>query len=108
LLRGTIGEIVAVPGGRDIALAARDETVATAAACGFPVPPADIETTTATITQPGSPLTSSMYRDLAAGLPTEVEFILGDLADRAHAHGVDTPVLRLATTQLRMYERRRV
>jgi 2-dehydropantoate 2-reductase len=107
LLRGTIGEIIAVPGGRDAALAALDETVATAAACGFRVPAADIEATTATITQPGCPMASSMYRDLTAGLATEVEPILADLADRAHAHGVDTPLLRLATTQLRIYEQRR-
>jgi 2-dehydropantoate 2-reductase len=108
LLRGTIGEIVAVPGGRDVAFAALDETVATSAACGFPVPAADIEATTAMITLAGSPLASSMYRDLTAGLATEVEFILADLADRARAHGVDTPVLRLATAQLRIYERRRL
>lgn len=106
LLRGTIGEIVAVPGGPDVALGVLDETVLTAAACGFPVPVADIEATRAAITANGSGLASSMYRDLTASHATEVEPILGDLVDRAEARGIDTPVLRLAVTLLRVYEKR--
>jgi 2-dehydropantoate 2-reductase len=106
LLRGTIGEIVAVPAGADVAQAVLDETVLTAAACGFPVPVADIEATQATITANGSGLASSMYRDLTASHATELEPILGDLVDRAQARGIDTPILRLAVMQLRVYENR--
>lgn len=108
LLRGTVGEIVAVPGGRDTALTVVGETTSTASACGFPLPAAQIDAITAMVTEPGSAFASSMYRDLTTGLATEVESILGDLLDRAAAHDVEAPTLRLAATQLRIYERRRL
>ncbi|MCX5125379.1 ketopantoate reductase C-terminal domain-containing protein [Streptomyces sp. NBC_00347] len=47
-----------------------------------------------------------MYRDLLAGHPTEVEHVLGDLTARARALAVPTPLLDLATLQLRVHERR--
>lgn len=108
LMRGTVGEVVAVPGGRDAALAIIDEAAATAAVCGFPLASAEREGLTALLTQTGSPFASSMYRDLNAGASTEVQSILADMVDRAHAHGLDTPTLSLATTQLRVYEQRRL
>jgi 2-dehydropantoate 2-reductase len=107
LLRGTVGEIAAVPGGREAALSLVDETARTAEACGLPLPAGQIDDITSTLTQEGSPFVPSMYRDVAAGLPTEVEYILGDLAERARLHGIDTPTLRLSATQLRVYEQRR-
>jgi 2-dehydropantoate 2-reductase len=51
-------------------------------------------------------MTSSLYRDLQAGRGTEVEQILGDLISRAHAFGVATPVLDLATLALRVHQQR--
>ncbi len=60
------------------------------------------------MTTPGSPLTPSMYRDLAAGRPTEVEHVFGDLVARARALAVPTPLLDLATLQLRVHQRRAV
>jgi 2-dehydropantoate 2-reductase len=39
---------------------------------------------------------------------TECEHILGDLIQRAAARGVDAPLLRAATTHLRVYERSRL
>ena len=54
----------------------------------------------------GSPMTSSLYRDLQAGRGTEVEQILGDLISRARALGVATPVHDLATLALRVHQLR--
>ena len=73
VMRGTVGEFVAVPHGREIALAILAKSVETADACGFAVPEADISTTANAVTQEHSPLTASMYRDLVAGRLTESE-----------------------------------
>ena len=57
-------------------------------------------------TAPGSPATTSMYRDLIGGYPTEGEHLLGDLLERAGQLDVRTPLLELATISLRVYENR--
>jgi 2-dehydropantoate 2-reductase len=107
LMRGTVGEIVAVPGGPGLGPAILEEAAAIAAAAGYPVPPREREATRKILTQAGSPTTSSMYRDLQAGRGTEVEQILGDLTRRARTFSLDIPLLDLATLALRVYEHRR-
>jgi 2-dehydropantoate 2-reductase len=106
LMRGTVGEIVAVPGGRGLGPAILAEASAVSAAAGYPVPVPATAATTQAITQDGSPLTSSMSRDLADGRPVEVEPVLADLASRGSALGVPTPLLDLATMHLRVYNRK--
>jgi 2-dehydropantoate 2-reductase len=103
LMRGTVGEIVAVPGGPDLGPAMLAEASAVAAAAGYPIPADAIESTTRMITQPGSPVNSSLSRDVAEGRPAEVEQVLADLARRGAGHGVKTPLFDLATMQLRIY-----
>ena len=58
------------------------------------------------MTEKGSTLATSMYRDMLNGLPVEVEHILGDLTRRARALGIDTPLLDAATAKLRVYQNR--
>jgi 2-dehydropantoate 2-reductase len=106
VMRGTVGEIVAVRHGRDIGPAILAEAAAAADACGFAVPSGDIAATESAVTQQNSQLTSSMYRDLMAGRLTESEPILEDLVRRAGAHGVKTPYLALAAAHLAVYNRR--
>jgi 2-dehydropantoate 2-reductase len=103
LMRGTVGDIVAVPGGRDLGPAILAEASAVSAAAGYPMPADAIASTTQTITQAGSPVDSSMSRDLAEGRPVEVEQILADLVRRGAGPGIKTPLFDLATTQLRVY-----
>jgi 2-dehydropantoate 2-reductase len=103
LMRGTVGEIVAVPGGRDLGPAILAEATAVAAAAGCPVPAEAIARTTRLVTQAGSALNSSLSRDVAEGRPAEVEQVLADLARRGAGHGVKTPLFDLATMQLRVY-----
>jgi 2-dehydropantoate 2-reductase len=103
LMRGTVGEIVAVPGGPDLGPAMLAEASAVAAAAGYPIPADAIESTTRMITQAGSPVNSSLSRDVAEGQPAEVEQVLADLAHRGAGHGVKTPLFDLATMQLRIY-----
>jgi len=106
LVRGTVGEAVAVPGGDRLGPSLAAEAAAVAEAAGHPVPRATLDTITAFTTRPGSTDTASLYRDLAAGQPTEAEQILGDLTARARAFGVPTPLLDLATLSLRVHENR--
>jgi|SRR5580658_558191 len=104
LLRGTIGEVVAIPGGAALSLQALDECAEVAAACGHKPSEAFHNRQVAAMTALGSPLTSSMYRDLCKGAPVEVDHILGDLLARAVAKGVATPFLNAAFINLRIYQ----
>jgi 2-dehydropantoate 2-reductase len=105
LMRAPVGEIVAAPCGTDLGVGLLAETTAIAAAAGHPVAEDAVANTRSAVTQPGSALTSSMYRDVVAGRRTEVEHVLADLAGRGRALGVGTPLLDLATLHLRVRER---
>lgn len=106
LARGTVGEAVAVPGGDTLGTRLAAEGASVAAAAGHPVPQSTLDGIAAFTSRAGSADTASLYRDLAAGRPTEAEQILGDLTARARGFGVDTPLLDLATLQLRVHENR--
>jgi 2-dehydropantoate 2-reductase len=104
LMRGTIGEIVAAPGGADLSLKVLAESAAVANACGHKPSEILFARHAAAMTEPGSPLTSSMYRDLRKGAPVEADHILGDLIERGDAHGVAAPLLKAAFANLRVYQ----
>ena len=102
LLRGSIGEINASPGGAGFVLQLIDECRSIAAAAGFPLTPAALERTRSMLTEAGSTLTASMLRDMEAGGPIEADHIIGDLLQRG-----ESPLLRLVYTCLKVYEKRR-
>ena len=104
LMRGTIGEIVAAPGGAELSIDALNESVAVATACGQKPSEKVLSRHAAAMTAPGSSLTSSMYRDLRNGAPVEADHILGDFIERGSAHGVATPLLKAAFANLRVYQ----
>jgi 2-dehydropantoate 2-reductase len=104
LMRGTIGQIVAAPGGADLSLKMLDESATIATACGHKPSEALLARHAAAMTASGSRLTSSMYRDLRKGAPVEADHILGDLIDRGDTHGVTTPLLKAAFVSLRVYQ----
>jgi len=106
LVRGSVGDVAAVPGGDQLGLRIAAEGAAVSAAAGYPVPPQTMANIAAFTTRPGSTDTASLYRDLAAGQPTEAEQIFGDLIARARTLGVATPLLDLATMALRVHENR--
>ncbi|HEX3513337.1 MAG TPA: ketopantoate reductase family protein [Trebonia sp.] len=103
LLGGSVGEIVAVDGGEKMTRAIVEETRSIAAAAGYPVPDGALSQTVGTLTTPGSPFTSSLYRDLRQGRPVEVETILGDLVAEGRKAGVHSPLLDAATVALRVH-----
>jgi 2-dehydropantoate 2-reductase len=106
LMRGTIGEIVAAPGGADLSLKVLDESAAVATACGHKPSEALLSRHARAMTASGSQLTSSMNRDLRKGAPVEADHILGDFIERGGARGVATPLLKAAFVNLRVYQGR--
>ena len=105
LMRGSVGEIVAAPGGSDFVNRFLDEAAATAAA-GHPPSEDFLAHTRALLTAKGSPLTASMFRDLQAGAPIEADQIVGDLLARASRANVPAPLLALTHTHLAIYQNR--
>ncbi len=75
-----------------------DEVAAVARAEGAP---ADPESTWGFVQGVPAGMTSSMQRDAAAGLPTELEAIGGAVLRAAERHGVDVPVTRRIVEELR-------
>ena len=106
LMRGTVGDIVAVPEGEKLGPAILAEAAAVSAAAGYSVPRTELDNTTRMITEPRSSFASSMYRDVSDRHHTEVEHVLADLTARARNLQVPTPLLDLATLHLRVYEGR--
>ncbi|BCY13819.1 ketopantoate reductase family protein [Actinoplanes sp. L3-i22] len=102
LMRGSIGAINTAPGGPEFLRALADEVIAVATAAGHPPRPQARDVLTATITST-EPTTSSMYRDLIAGLPVEADAIVGDLVTEAGRHAVPVPLLTAAYTALAVY-----
>ena len=105
LMRATVGDIVAA-GGKDVALALFDECGAIATRHGFAPRSAAIDRGHAILTTAGSPLTASMYKDVARGAPVEADHILGDLLARSEA-SAPASVLRTAYVHLKAYEAQR-
>lgn len=106
LMRGTAGDVTAVPGGRDFVAALLAESATVAAAAGHPVPNGELDALAAMLTKEGSPLTASLYRDVTQGASTEVEHVFGDLLVQARHLSVATPLLDLVTLNLRVHEHR--
>ncbi|AGT10764.1 2-dehydropantoate 2-reductase [Paracoccus aminophilus] len=103
LMRGTIGEIAAVPGGASVVEAIVDEAQTIISAAGVAPSPKAVATAKAQLTEAGSKLTSSMFRDLEAGLAVEAVEILGDLVARGEKHGISAPLLTAAYVNLAVY-----
>lgn len=106
LMRGTVGEIEAAPGGAALALQALEESCAVSTAAGYPPGEAFLARTKAAVTAKGSASAPSMYRDLTQGLPVEADQIVGDMVKRAQGFGIAAPVLTAAYAHLWIYQSR--
>ncbi|WP_160105622.1 ketopantoate reductase family protein [Pseudomonas izuensis] len=104
LMRGSIGDVVSVIGGRDFADGVIDEVVTIIQAVGCQLSEPFLAEARRLLTLEGSPQTSSMYRDLVAGRAIEADQIIGDLLARADAKGLDAPVLALVYSNLLVYQ----
>jgi 2-dehydropantoate 2-reductase len=107
LMRTSVGNILAVAGGKDFLLGMLDECSAVASSEGYAPGGPFFQRTVGMLTAEGSPLTASMFRDIKAGLPVEADHVIGDLVARADAAKIPVPKLRIAYTHLKAYEKQR-
>jgi 2-dehydropantoate 2-reductase len=107
LMRTSVGNIMAVAGGKEFLLGMLDECSAVATAEGFAPAGPFFQRTRGILTTEGSPMTASMFRDIKAGQPVEADHVIGDLVARADAAKIPVPKLRTAYTHLKAYEKQR-
>lgn len=107
LMRTSVGNILAAPGGKDFLLGVLDECGAIATAEGYPPDGPSFQRTRGLLTTEGSAMTASMFRDIKAGLPVEADHVIGDLVSRADAAKIPVQRLRIAYTHLKAYEKQR-
>ena len=104
LMRGTVGEIEASPGGAAVALQLLEEIVAIVRAVGDSPSEGFVQTAREQLTAKGSPFASSMFRDVQRNRPIEVEQIIGDLLRRGTGAGIAVPLLSAAYVHLSVYQ----
>jgi 2-dehydropantoate 2-reductase len=110
LMRASVGDIVASPGGRDLLLQLLEECRGIATSEGFAPRPEFLEQANAMLTTSSSPLTASMFRDIENNARIEAEHVAGDLLRRRRAGSGDQggiSMLRVAFTHMKAYEARR-
>ncbi len=106
-MRGSVGDILAAPGGAECITRYLDSCIAVATKEGYAPRAAAIERYRAMLSTTGSTLTASMLRDLEIGGPIEADHIVGFMLEKARAHGVDEGMLAVAYAHLKTYEARR-
>ncbi len=107
LSRGNTQQVVRSAGGGVLLQSLFSEVLAVITACGYQPRPAVIAGTLQMLSNPETPLTSSMYRDLDQGFSVEADQIIGDLVDRANAHAVPVPLLNAVYVNLQVYQQTR-
>jgi len=107
LMRTSVGNILAAPGGKDFMLGMLDECSAVATAEGHAPSGPFFERVRGMLTTEGSQMTASMFRDIKAGAPVEADHVIGDLIARGDAAKVPVPRLRSAYIHLKAYEKQR-
>jgi 2-dehydropantoate 2-reductase len=107
LMDGDIGQVARAPGGIDLVKSLFGEVVAAIGAAWRPLSDPFKAQIVSLLTDRGSSLTSSMYRDMKGGYRVEADQIIGDLVMRGAAKGIATPLLSGVLTRLKIYEQRR-
>ncbi len=104
LMAGDIGQVARTPGGPGFVESLLAEVLAVMGAAGQPLSEGFRSRTRSLLTDRGSRLTSSMFRDMKAGRPVEADQIIGDLIARAAARAVATPLLASVLVRLQVYQ----
>jgi 2-dehydropantoate 2-reductase len=107
LFRGTVGDIMSAPGGREAMDRAITANIEVATREGHPPRPKSIEFARNRLMDPQGTWNASMMRDMEVGNPVEADHIVGWMLERARKHRVDDTVLSMAYTHLKTYEARR-
>ena len=102
LTQGSIGQVMATAHGESLLRRLYAEGLAVAHRSGAIIDDDAQARSLSRLTQRGSTMTASMLRDLQAGLRTEHDHVLGNLVQRAHKLGIDTPLLAMAHCHLQV------
>jgi 2-dehydropantoate 2-reductase len=108
ICRGSVGEIVATPYGKDLSGKMFAECCAIAASQGRAIDESTQSTSQGILAKEGSPFTASMLRDLLAGKRDEHQHILGDLIGFASLNSIDCSLLKIAYTHMAVESNGRV
>ncbi|MDB5378100.1 MAG: 2-dehydropantoate 2-reductase, partial [Rubritepida sp.] len=106
LMRGNIGQIIRA-GGQELILRMFRLSAAIAAANGHAVPEATLTGMERMFTNPKSTSTASMFRDLKAGGPIEIDHVVGFLVEAGKGAGLDVTLLEAALVSGLTYEAQR-
>ncbi|RCS31122.1 2-dehydropantoate 2-reductase [Rhodanobacter denitrificans] len=104
LMRGSIGEIVAAPGGTAAALDLLEDCRAVAERSGHAPSEQTLQRARSVLTEAGSTLTASMLRDLRHGYPIEADHVIGDMLARAGQPLDGRSLLAVVYAHLKVYE----
>ena len=107
LMRASLGEIARTDDGASISLRLLEANAAIAAREGHPVADAALEGYRAMATDPASPYTASMLRDMERGGPVEADHIIGHMHRLAVAHAIEVDLYTIIRANLQAYEVRR-
>jgi len=105
LVGDNIGALTRTPGGPELARTVVAEVATVATAEGYGLAPSARSTLEAFLTDPTSAFAPSMFRDMQAHRPIEVD-VLTELADCARSHAIPTPLLDAALVVIDTYHRR--
>lgn len=100
LCRGSVGDIVATPYGKEITVRMYEECCRVAHACGHAISAETSVKAIDMLTASGSSFTASMLRDLLDGQKTEHDHILGAMIRKGKRLACPTPLLELAHTNM--------
>lgn len=103
LLRVPNGALPVLPAAWELAVAAATEALAVARAEGHDLE-LDPEVRLREVCTATAANRSSMFQDILAGRPTEIEALNGQVTTRGEAYGIPTPVNRLLTRLIRALE----
>ncbi len=107
LFRGNVAEVMSAPGGKDAAEHALAANIEIATRAGYAPSEASVAAARSRLTDPAGQWSASMMRDMEAGRPVEADHVIGFMLEKARAYGITSPLLSMAYTHLKTYERRR-
>jgi 2-dehydropantoate 2-reductase len=107
MCRGSVGDIVATPYGRELTLAMYGECCAIANANGFPIGDTAKAKAAEMLTKEGSPFTASMLRDFLSGQRTEHDHILGEMIKKGDHAKMSCALLKMAYTHISVDQAKR-
>jgi 2-dehydropantoate 2-reductase len=102
--RASYGQVAGSEFGRQVLMAAAEETMQVARAAGVALPPIDLKGVGLKLAQDLGPATSSTAQDIARGKRTEVDSLNGFVARRGEKLGVPTPVNRTLHALIKLLE----